>query len=78
MYDYIINHTSNKEYNKYIFKNIRLVKDNYITNKSFTNALERANYFLLLVQYAIREYEIVNQRLRTAVANKVKTDSRAR
>lgn len=78
MYDYIINHTSNKEYNKYIFKNIRLVKDNYITNKSFTNALERANYFLQQVQYAKREYEIVNQRLRTAVANKVKTDSRAR
>lgn len=78
MYDYIINHTSNKEYNKYIFKNIRLVKDNYITNKSFTNALERANYFLQQVQYAKREYEIVNQRLRTAVANKVRTDSRAR
>lgn len=78
MYDYIINHTSNKEYNKYIFKNIRLVKDNYITNKSLTNALERANYFLQQVQYAKREYEIVNQRLRTAVANKVKTDSRAR
>lgn len=78
MYDYIINHTSNKEYNKYIFKNIRLVKDNYITNKSFTNALERANYFLQQVQYVKREYEIVNQRLRTAVANKVKTDSRAR
>lgn len=78
MYDYIINHTSNKEYNKYIFKNIRLVKDNYITNKSFTNALERANYFLQQVQYAKREYEIVNQRLRTAVANKVRTDSKAR
>lgn len=78
MYDYIINHTSNKEYNKYIFKNVRLVKDNNITDKSFTNALERANYFLQQVQYAKREYEIVNQRLRTAVANKVKTDSRAR
>lgn len=78
MYDYIINHTSNKEYNKYIFKNIRLVKDNYISNKSFVNALEKANYFLQQVQYAKREYEIVNQRLRTAVANKVKTDSRAR
>lgn len=78
MYDYIINHTSNKEYNKYIFKNIRLVKDNYITNKSFTNALERANYFLQQIQYAKREYEIVNQRLRTAVANKVRTDSKAR
>lgn len=78
MYDYIINHTSNKEYNKYIFKNIRLVKDNYITNKSFTNALERANYFLQQVQYAKREYEIVNQRLRTAVANKVRTDSKAK
>lgn len=78
MYDYIINHTSNKEYNKYIFKNIRLVKNNYISNKSFVNALEKANYFLQQVQYAKREYEIVNQRLRTAVANKVKTDSRAR
>lgn len=78
MYDYIINHTSNKEYNKYIFKNIRLVKDNYISNKSFVNALEKANYFLQQVQYAKREYEIVNQRLRTAVANKVRTDSKAR
>lgn len=78
MYDYIINHTSNKEYSKYIFKNIRLVKDNYISNKSFVNALEKANYFLQQVQYAKREYEIVNQRLRTAVANKVRTDSRAR
>lgn len=78
MYDYIINHTSNKEYNKYIFKNIRLVKDNYITNKSFTNALERANCFLQQVQYAKREYEVVNNRLRTAVANKVRTDSKAR
>jgi hypothetical protein len=78
MYDYIINHTSNKEYNKYIFKNIRLVKDNYISNKSFVNALEKANYFLQQVQYAKREYEIVNQRLRTAITNKVKTDSRAR
>lgn len=78
MYDYIINHTSNKEYNKYIFKNIRLVKDNYISNKSFVNALEKANYFLQQVQYAKREYEIVNQRLRTAVANKVRTDRKAR
>lgn len=78
MYDYIINHTSNKEYNKYIFKNVRLVKDNNITNKSFTNALERANCFLQQVQYAKREYEVVNNRLRTAVANKVRTDSRAR
>ena len=78
MYDYIINHTSNKEYNKYIFKNVRLVKDNNITDKSFTNALERANCFLQQVQYAKREYEIVNQRLRTAVANKVRTDSKAR
>lgn len=78
MYDYIINHTSNKEYNKYIFKNIRLVKDNYISNKSFVNALEKANYFLQQVQYAKREYEIVNQRLRTAVANKVRTNSKAR
>lgn len=78
MYDYIINHTSNKEYNKYIFKNVRLVKDNNITDKSFTNALERANYFLQQVQYAKREYEVANNRLRTAVANKVRTDSRAR
>lgn len=78
MYDYIINHTSNKEYNKYIFKNVRLVKDNNITDKSFTNALERANCFLQQVQYAKREYEVVNNRLRTAVANKVRTDSKAR
>lgn len=78
MYDYIINHTSNKEYNKYIFKNVRLVKDNNITDKSFTNALERANYFLQQVQYAKREYKVVNNRLRTAVANKVRTDSKAR
>ena len=76
MYDYIINHTSNKEYNKYI--NVRLVKDNNITDKSFTNALERANCFLQQVQYAKREYEVVNNRLRTAVANKVRTDSKAR
>lgn len=78
MYDYIINHTSNKEYNKYIFKNVRLVKDNNITDKSFINALERANCFLQQVQYAKREYEVVNNRLRTAVANKVRTDSKAR
>lgn len=78
MYDYIINHTSNKEYNKYIFKNVRLVKDNNITDKSFTNALERANCFLQQVQYAKREYEVVNNRLRTAVANKVRTYSKAR
>lgn len=78
MYDYIINHTSNKEYNKYIFKNVRLIKDNNITDKSFTNALERANCFLQQVQYAKREYEVVNNRLRTAVANKVRTDSKAR
>lgn len=78
MYDYIINHTSNKEYNKYIFKNVRLVKDNNITDKSFTNALERANCFLQQVQYGKREYEVVNNRLRTAVANKVRTDSKAR
>lgn len=78
MYDYIINHTSNKEYNKYIFKNVRLVKDNNITDKSFTNALERANYFLQQVQYAKREYEVVNNRLRTAVANKVRINSKAR
>lgn len=78
MYDYIINHTSNKEYNKYIFKNVRLVKDNNITDKSFINALERANCFLQQIQYAKREYEVVNNRLRTAVANKVRTDSKAK
>lgn len=78
MYDYIIDHTSNKDYNKYIFRNIRLVKDNYVTYKSFTKSLQQADYFLQQVQYAKREYITTNKKLRTAITNKVRTDVKAR
>lgn len=78
MYDYIINHTSNTTYNKYLFKNIRLVKNNYITSASFIKSLERAENFLQQIQFAKREYVTTNNKLRTAVANKVYKDSTAR